>query len=380
MSLRDVAIVSTSALEPWDDRNPWTKGIGGSETSAIECATRLYKRGFDVKSFTPLNGIEPRQGLYPMPWGNSQSGDFDAGDYRVLINYRAPELFDAPKPHGAKWWFVSQDVDYGDANTEERRAKIDRYLCLCKTHARYILEKYPDLRGRVYISSNGIRSEIIRPLIYGESVRNPITGNFIKPYDRNPRRLFYASSPDRGIKLILENWFRIRERVPEAELVIAYGLDNMETIIRRMAGQDWRAGYAKELEALFQQDGVTFTGRIDQGRIYEEWLKSNICPILTDFPETNMICCQEAQALGAWPVANDLWAPGEFVRYGDLFQGTPQKSQVLLHTMLSTICDRLLEPPAEEARREMQEWALASFDWERTVTQWDNWLQEDLRK
>lgn len=356
-------------------------GIGGSETAAAETSVRLARRGFDVHSWTPLTGLGKRK-KYPIPW-------FDSGgellrehirDYKVLINFRSPELFDLRKPKRASWWFAAEDVDYGNSWTPERLAKVDRYLCLCKKHARYTGERYPMLRDRLYISSNGIRSELIQELVEGRGFENPVTGAVVKPQERNPKRLFYASSPDRGIKLILENWFRIRERVPDAEIVVAYGLDNMETIVKRMAGKDWRAGYARELEALFQQEGVIFTGRLDQGRVYEEWLKAGVFPVFTDFPETNMICCQEAQALGAWPVANDLWATGEFVQYGDKFQGVPQKSQVLLHTMLSTLCDRLVNPPPEERRREMQEWALKQFDWERTVSQWSNWLKEDLRK
>jgi len=379
----NVAIVSAPTLETWDWRNPWTKGIGGSETSHIECAVRLRRRGFAIESWSPLGGIDFHDTEPPIPWYDSMGGGFRARDYKVLINYRSPELFDTRKPKGAKWWLVAQDTDYPTL-TPERIEKIDRYICLCKKHAQYTQEKYPALRGKTYISSNGVRSELIRELVAGREVRNPVTGVAIKPQERNPKRMFYASSPDRGIKLILENWFRIKERVPDAEIVVAYGLDNMEVIIRKMAGRDWRAEYARELESLFQQEGVQFTGRIDQGRVYEEWLQAGVCPIFTDFPETNMICCQEAQALGAWPVSNDLWAPGEFVQYGRKFQGVPQKSQVLLHTMLSALCDEMVADQntweRKDWRCEMQEWALKQFDWERTVSQWSGWLEEDLKK
>lgn len=361
-----IAIVSTSGLENWDWQNPWTKGIGGSETSAIECATGLHYRFFKISAFTPC----AKKSVSPdgVPYFPLKA--FKPQNFKVVINYRHMPLFDKPKPEGAKWWFVAQDVDYPPELTEERLGKIDRYICLCKTQANFTMSKYPMLRGKVYISGNGVRADYIRSY---EQNAPP----------RNTKQLLYASSPDRGLKLLLENWFRIREKVPDAELHVAYGFENMEKIVALMGGNDWRGEYQKELEALRKQPGVTFTGRLNQLDLYKEWFEAGIWFHPSDWPETSCITSMDAMACGAWPITNRYWAVGENMERigcGDLFSGVPQKSELIRSYMIEKCCERLLNPPSEGERVYLMDRARKLFDWNLVVNQWMGWLREDLGK
>lgn len=374
-----IAIVSSSGLENWDWKNPWTKGIGGSETSAIEMADGLFKRGFAVDAFTPCEAPS----VSPAGVSYRPVGEFKAADYKVVINYRTPSLFDAEKPDGASWWFVAQDVDYAGEWTDERLEKVDRFLALCKDHATYTQSRYPALRGKVFTSSNGVRAAFIEAFErYGE-MANPVTGEVVKRAPRVQTQVLYASSPDRGLKLILENWFRVRERVPEAELRVAYGFDNMEKIVQMMGGADWRAGFQVEMKALLDQPGVTFTGRLNQLDLYREWFSAGVWFYGSDWRETSCCTVMDAMATGCWPVANRLWAVGEHLDrlgVGDVFSGVPQESRLVASYMIEALIHRLEHGVLGINRLTMAEKARRVHDWERVVDQWERWVTRDLKE
>lgn len=360
-----VTIVSSQTLEPWDYLTPWITGIGGSETSHIEMAQRLAKRKFNIYSYAPIfPGTTPIDS-YNVRWLHSR--DYETDLDGVYINYRDPTLCDKPKTKGQKWWFVAQDVDYPGHWTEERLAKIDRYICLCNEHARFTIKTYPSIKDRVYISSNGIRTDYIK--------------NYLKKNKRKkiPQTLLYASSPDRGLRLLLEQWFRIREAFPETKLSVAYGFNNMEKVVEVMGGKDWRGPYQKHLEELLKQDGVYFTGRLNQKALYDKWHETSVWPYPSDWPETSCITCMEAQAFGTTPVTNKYWAVGENVYHGHMIRGIPQKNELTRTNWLQALYNELESPMTNKERKEMSDWALATYDWENIVTQWSNWLQEDFK-
>lgn len=359
-----VKIISSLTLEPWSQNTPWTTGIGGSETSHIEMHQRLKKvDGLQVVSYAPSKYEDCSSDWVSIDDVNKDTAAY-VKDPGVYIIYRDPKYFDFRSPRGKQsWWFVAQDVDY-DVWTPERLEKVDRYVCLCKEHAHYTEGKYPELKGRIYISSNGIRSDYIR--------------NAVSRGPRNPNKLFFPSSPDRGLKLLLQNWFRIREINPKAELHFAYGFNNMERIVQLNGKEDWRYKYQLELQALAKQDGIKNWGRLPQQAIYDQWATTNIWAHPTDFPETSCITCMEAQALGAWPVTNKLWALEDNVGYGWMVDGIPQKSELVRSQWLHNL-EKAFAYDNEKERAEMMGWALQRHDWQNVVKQWINWIEEDTQ-
>jgi len=377
--LQKIAIISTPSLEFWDHTNP-AKGIGGSETSHVRAAQLLHQRGYDVTSFAPIPEDCPPDPT-GLAWRNSK--EFDAAAFKVVIDYRDLKLFDVDKPEGSKWWLIAQDVAYEHDATPERLAKIDRYVSLCPTHAAYTKSRYPDLHntGRLFVSSNGIEAARIRDSVSG------IT--------RNPKRLMYASSPDRGLMLLLENWFRIRERVPDAELHVFYGFHNMEVIVGLNGETDWRFAYQRELTELLKQPGVVWHDRVGQQELWRNWAESNIWFYPTDFPETSCITSMEAQACGVIPVVTNFWALKSNIVDGYKFDGFPQKSDVIRGLMIEKVVKLLNDSSDWDAmsadfdddgnefdglsrRAEMQEAAQKRFDWGQIANQWEGWIREDL--
>ena len=91
-------------------------------------------------------------------------------------------------------WLVAQDVDYPNPDhlmTEDRCKHLDRLLALCPTHQRYLKDRYPWMTDKINLSRNGLRVDLIERL-----ERHAV--------DRNPYRIVWTGSPDRGMIRSLE--------------------------------------------------------------------------------------------------------------------------------------------------------------------------------
>ena len=362
---------SALTLEPWDFNTPLNRGIGGSETSHVELVNRIGAgkfNSFPVLSFCPTwrrNLVDHRGRC----WSDSADKNLVTHTLKsqeaTWVVYRDPEFFSREiLPAHNIYWFIAQDVEYD--LTEEQAKRIDRYVCLCPEHASYTEKRFPFLKGKICLSSNGVRREMIE---YTEH-------NFLIP--RNAKKLLYASSPDRGLQLILENWFRIREAVPDAELTVCYGFENMNKIAE---ARPELASLRQSLEGLLIQPGITWKGRMGQIELYEEWLSAGIWWYPTNWPETSCITCMDAQACGAIPVCTDYWALKQNVFRGFKYPGLPQKDAYLRSRMVHDVIELLQNPEEQDRIREtMMPEARETFDWDNFARQLAHWHEQDWRR
>jgi glycosyltransferase involved in cell wall biosynthesis len=368
--------ISTPTFEPWDWTNPDTQGIGGSETSHIEMAQRLARLGHEVVSFAPIPS-DTQNGTKVDPAGvqwfsfetlitqqRESEGYPFMPDGDVYVIYRAPELIDLV-PDGAPCWLTCQDVDYNrewQTLTPERIVKLTRLVALCQTQADYFKAKYP--QARVSVSSNGIKRELIEAIAQD-------------PPERNPHRLIYASSPDRGMEQLLQIFPRIKEMVPDAELHLYYGFNNIEKVIAYYGEKSAVAMTAARVRALCEQPGVTFHGRMGQPELLREWFKAGLWVHPSNFTETSCITCMDAQACGAIPITSPVWAIAENVQHGVFIEGNVKTALIQARYVLETF--RMMVQPElqEEIRAEMMPWARGHFDWDNFATQWAGWATGD---
>lgn len=377
-----VVLYSSIALEPWDWTNPWTKGIGGSETAHIEMAERLAKAGFTVESFAPIPGetcFQHKDCDDEIRWTPFQNALPEVMASAIWIVYRDPKFFDRDLNPKSKYYYVAQDVDYDW--TPERLARVHRYICLCQDHVDYTLAKYPQLRGRVYLSTNGIRTDYLDANFQQHDADIYLDNTYPPDGDdclyRDPHRLFYASSPDRGLLLLLQSWRRILERVPDAVLRIAYGFNNMAKLLDG-GHMNHLLAQKPDIEALLNQPNVTWLGRLNQHNVYREWFQAAVFPYFNDFAETSCISVMEAQACGAIPVTNALWALRQNVFHGVLIDGVPQDDPMCRAILTRELCALMLdEERQEEIRGEMIVDARTSFDWAKVARQYATWIDED---
>lgn len=342
---------SAPTFEPWDWTNPDTKGIGGSETHHIELARRLADRGHDVYSYAPIPGGPQMNGK--AFWEHSDKADFNLSGIWVWARDVAG-LDKIEKRYYQQIWFIAQDSFYTDWN-EERIAKCDKIFALCNAEKQSMLAKHPTMEGKIEISSNGICSDKMRGL---------------KSLPRNPKRLIYTSSPDRGLKQLLLIFRRAKEYVSDLELHAYYGFNNIEKIIEKMPYSGF-INNKNEIESLLHQPSVFWHGRTPQPKLWEEWLQSGIWCYPANFTETSCISCMEAQALGAIPICNPIWAVGENVKHGIFIDGDVNDPLVLARYTAEVVRMASQSIIQEQIRAQMMPCAMEKFDWEHIADQFE---------
>jgi glycosyltransferase involved in cell wall biosynthesis len=400
-------IYSGNRIEPWDYRNVFEKGIGGSETSHVELAIRLAKRGHKVTSYTQLPAGSNHHTCYGVEWADLTWANFESEGLWII--YRQPSI-GAQLPEGCRAWLVCQDVFYPDWKPEDV-AHFEKIIGLCPRHLQYLRDLDPSIADKLVLSGNGVNVERIeraeqthecsrcgvsfsrnndlsllgyRQCIACDYKMFEAKGagkDWPEPdkHRRDPKRLIWASSPDRGLKELLDIFERAREQVDGLNLHIFYGLDNIEKI----CGGDrtkypWRESW-KQYDRALAMKGVVWEGRIGQERLAVEYLKSGIWCYPTWFQETSCISCMEAQSLGAIPITNPIWATGYNVKHGIFIEGTPSDRLVLSRYVDAVVRVALNHEGQEGMRSIMMPEARQRLSWETVADQWHAMATSEVR-
>ena len=336
-------------FEQWDFRNPDTTGIGGSETAHIELAWRLARRGWDVTSYAPIPADCPSIGPHGVKWIHHSKADLASPGLWLI--YRSLKVVDDMPGTGQHIWIILEDVDCPGEFTEERCEKIEYVIALCHDHASHLIRKYPYATKKIIVGANGIRRDLIEQV---EKER----------IERNPKRLMFASSPDRGLLEMLKIFRRAREQDYELELHAFYGMKRWD--VPSISSNKAMSKTRSDIEKWLDQPGVFWHQGLNQVDLCREWFKSGIWCHPTDFTETSCITCMDAQACGAIPITRPLWALRTNVRSGIFIEGSP-KNDLLVRSRYVDAVLRLAANPAAQAqiRPAMMMTARTEFSWER---------------
>jgi transcriptional regulator of aromatic amino acid metabolism len=89
----------------------------------------------------------------------------------------------------------------------------------------------------------------------------------------------------------------------------------------------------------------------------------------------------DAQACGASPITNNLWALADNVnqKFAPLLPGCPQDEKLLGSYFLQEIINQLKYPMPVVKRKKMADAALKKFDWNNIAKQFSNWIIEDSK-
>jgi len=186
----------------------------------------------------------------------------------------------------------------------------------------------------------------------------------------------YASSPDRGLRNLVPIFQLAREVVPDLELHVYYGFNNIEKVIERAKENTWVKDRTQEILDLLEQPGIVNHGRMGQTALYQEWMKAGIWCHPSNFTETSCITCMDAQALGAIPITIPTWAVGENVKYGQFIDGNIDRDEDrrTRARFVLAVTQWARQPEKQETvRAEMMPWAQAWFDWNAVVLQWERY-------
>lgn len=288
----EAVIFCGPGLERWSPLTQRWEGLGGSETAVIRLAAELGNLGWRVTVYAEADGV----------WDGAMYRHFskfagDCGD--LFIAWRSPAVLglmeEKPAGHTALWL---HDTDCGDALTWEVGEKIDSILYLSEWHKGHLLGRYPWLDPE-YQPSVTIPPALVR-------THNGVDPLDVSDVERSPHRIMWASSPDRGLDVILEDWSRVKEAWPDAKLTVAYGTKNLDVLAET---RPQLAAFKSRLTALLREHAgdIEDLGRVDWRTLRREWAKASVFLYgepSNHFRETFCLSILEAQAAGCIPIVH----------------------------------------------------------------------------
>lgn len=332
------------AWETWADPSVLT-GIGGSEEAVIYLSRELVKLGWDVTVFNSCgdfegdyNGVHYRNYVYFNP----------NDEHNVCIAWRNNIFQHGVKAKRRIVW-LHDVVPNSWFRTKSEIESVDRLIVLSEAHKSVIPDTFP--REKIYVSRNGINLDDFE----------------LNGVERNPHRMIYTSSYDRGLVHLLEMWPDIKKEVPNAELHCFYGWDTYDKMVKNGAIKD--DSFKRFLLPMLAQPGINEHGRVGHKQLVKEFKKSGVYAYPSHFFEISCISAMKAQAAGAIPVVTDYAALSETVKLGYKVSGQAGDKEVD-ERYKRVLIDVLKDTSKQEDDRKMLEKIKPSFGWGKVAEEW----------
>jgi tetratricopeptide (TPR) repeat protein len=277
---RDVVITCPpgAAVTDWDENTLETTGHGGSETAAIEVA-RWIKKKTDrrVKIFhdRKKHDIMP-SGVEYHPIADV-TGYFQNVEPGVHIAWRHPSRLTQ-----AKSYIWCHDLQMPGA---ERVENYDKIIALSEFHKDYLMEMNSVPKDKIVLGFNGINPD-----------------DFKEQYPKNPLKVVFSSSPDRGLIQAIDIVKKAREISGlDITLDCFYGFVNM----RKAGHNDWVDRIEKKIE---DNPFVKMHGQVSKKVLMKHFKEAAVWLYPSDFIESFAITAIEAICAGAWPIVRRMGA------------------------------------------------------------------------
>jgi len=278
----------------WDWDIAKERGIGGSETAAVQMAYHLHKlTGRKVKVFNGRSVDKVCEGVEYI--SNTKINEY-CSKYlpKVHIAWRHT-IQVTPAP--TKVWshdLITPGIDRLSPNQE--------LMCLSSFHKDYAMAMQGVTADKIWVTRNGIDPKRFEG----------------KKLDKVYGKVMFPSSPDRGLDQALLIMDMVVKEIPEATLDVFYGTDNM----RKMG----MTAQAEKIEAeLRARPYVKYHGNVQQDVLADHFMQSEVWLYPAHFIETFCITALESMASKCYPVATAIGALkntiGQFSELGmaDLF-------------------------------------------------------------
>lgn len=275
-----IVIYCGNTFESWSPKSE-KSGIGGSEEAVINISRELVKLGNEVEVY---NKCSDDEGVYDgVRYENYEYFKDVKAD--VVVFWRQPAYVYAQKDnYKAEQTFLWLH----DTVPETEILPVKHFLTGIFVLSGFHASLYPNLRDKLIKTTNGINLE-----------------QFDQKVTRNPYKIVYGSSYDRGLKELLEMWPEIKAFEKEAELSVFYGMGMIQD-----------ENFKDEIKYLLKQEGVKELGRLSHEEVAKEFLSAGVWAYPCWFPEISCITAMKAQASGAIPVITPTSALEETCRWG----------------------------------------------------------------
>jgi glycosyltransferase involved in cell wall biosynthesis len=339
---------------PFHDATLNERPLGGTETAVIRLARALDSFGHDVTVFTTVENPPLSSPLY-LPF--RAIADLGPVDVLVAVRDWQPVLL----PLGARcrcFWTGDSSDQLSNAGLGDRRvaAAIDFFLAVSEWHRHRMCEHSGFPREKSALLRNGVELELFQ----GEE-------------QRVRKRLIYSSTPYRGLQYLPGIYRRIKERHPDAELLVFSSFDVY-------AGLKLPGGALQEYEKIKTElqklPDCHVHGSVTQARLAREFMKSSLLAYPNTFEETSCITALEAQAAGCAIVTSDRGALRETVgAAGILISGEASDEQYQDEFVASA--DKILgDETVFRTFSQAGKQQAAATDWKKIAADFVSFLQE----
>jgi glycosyltransferase involved in cell wall biosynthesis len=327
-------------------------GIGGSEEAVVFLSRELAAQGWQVVvyAFPPPNetGLDAH-GVY---WTQYSAWD-ESRPWDVYVGWRQFRGIDPRGSKAKQRWLWMHDLVVPEYFSEEMVATWDGIFCLTEWHASKLP---PFARSKAVLTKNGI---------------NP---DYLVDGPNRAMSIIYASSPDRGLEQLLDEWPKIAAALPKATLDIYYGF-TPQYLADETRVPGLRATRLKVEAAVQRLPRVFWHGMVGQMELAHAFARSGFWAYPTSWPETSCITAMKAQAMGCIPVTSrykDSGVPettqfdlGPAARDG-MIRDNPEWMSEWTEALLSAA----RRSDLDTMRKEMKTWARAAFNWRKVAEQW----------
>lgn len=334
-------------LEPWSPESVKT-GIGGSEEAIIYLTRELAKLGWKPTVFNTIEEPTEFEGVMYRPVHELNLND----TFNIFVAWRQPALFRLSGLKAKLKLVDMHDTPVGHQEIyPEDLAHIDRVMLKSKFQQELSAHNLPD--EKVAIISNGINPD-----------------DFKGSAERNPKKVIYASSPDRGLtQVLLDMWPEVLKEVPDAELYWYYGFDSFD---KMHSGNPDKMKEKWTTIKKMAEVGCVNGGRIGHKELAREFMSSNVWFYPTGFAEINCITALKAQAGGATPITTGCCALKETVmdEEKDWGENTAYYSEECRTEMIRRLVKALKEPETEEVRQARADKVTKEYSWSEIARRW----------
>lgn len=342
-----IVIYCGGSVELWDAMSV-KEGIGGSEEAVIYLSQYLVKLGWNVEVYNNCldegnyNGV-----LWQGFWKYDKSQKC-----AIFISWRDTRpIMEAPEGSYIILWL--HDVWKKSYFTVQEIQKLDKIFVLSKWH-RDNLPDIPD--DKFYITRNGI-----------------LPSQFEEKVARDPRACIYASSPDRGLDILLKEWWKIRQEVPDANLHVYYGFTRNYDEVHK--NDERMKRFKEEVLRLLKQPGVFYHGRVNHTELARAFLSCGLWLYPTNFTEISCITGMKAQSGGSIPITDTVAALNETVQFGVKIEGN-MLNQANRDKWTEKVIRYLKHYKEQDnIRNQMMTWARQHFDWKTVAQEWDSFFK-----
>lgn len=340
---------------PWDSKIYKEKGLGGSETACVEMASWLSKKTkhkvivFNPREdfFTDENGVEYRPVRHLLEY---------FAKYRPRLHIAWRHNSNITDAFTVSW---CHDLTLQGA---ENGLNSDYMLCLSEFHSDYVRSMQGVPKEEILLTRNGI------DLSRFEGLRK-----------KNPNKIIWPSSPDRGLERAIAIVEEARKTYPDLELHCFYGMENLE---KYGMGE-----LAKKLKALIKdRPWVKYVGNVDQKRLAKEFMESVVWLYPASFIESFCISVLESIAGGCYPLVRRIGALQNTVKpFSDMAMATlvdcdastPEEVKFWADELVHTLANKKwLNITLEDHELERYSWESVADEW---ISKFELHRKRDLR-